>query len=280
MNDRSRNLISTFACSAVISLAMPGCQSDEGDAAPAEPSFEEAEAEEHIQTKAEAPINDRDINAAQSRLNTAEERVTGIRVQIKRFLTTTPIETMQQETSEAALQVQQLVLEKRALDKSYNSLQATYEQYLGRQQEGNFDPSDEERSLIESSQEIVDIKHLLRELRLEEAALLVDHKEDSVEVHKVRAKLLVLKHEHSDEFDRQARTLFNARLEQAATGVQSLQTELARVTEALEMWTIRRQNNLQIMTEYQTLQRELKQAEEERALAQRAIADLLEANSQ
>lgn len=220
----------------------------------------------------------RDMDAATRRRNAAEEKITAIRAAIKRFLTNTPLETLAENTSEAALQVQRLVFEKNELDKSYNSLEATYAQLQKRQEEGNFDPSDEERQMIEMGQEIIGIDSQRRQLRVARAAQLAKFGPNHEVIKQIDEQLLALDREREKEFQEQARILFAAKLENAALGQQILKDELNKATTALAEWTIKRQENVRLLQEYETLERELEYAEVEKDLSEKQIADLIEAD--
>jgi len=220
-------------------------------------------------------ISARELQAAQSQLNTTEERITTMRSAIKRFLTATPLESLDERSSEAALRVQKLVIEVNEIEKSYNSLQATYGQLLERQAQGKFDPSDEERQMIENAREIVEIDSALRQLRVSRDSLLDKFKPEHAAVRSLDQQILFYERERTEEYDTQARTLFNAKLEQAALGKQILEQELGKTRESLAEWTLKRQEFVRLKQEYDSLIREQEQAEEEKQAAKKAIDDLL-----
>ncbi|MFN3167205.1 MAG: polysaccharide biosynthesis tyrosine autokinase [Phycisphaeraceae bacterium] len=233
--------------------------------------------DEYIRLKRNQEQSDssRDMQAAQSRLNAANEEITSIRASIKRFLENTPIETLEERTSRAAQEVQRLVYDKSELEKLLNSLDASYQQLLKRQQEGDFDPSDEERAQIEMQQEIMTVDSQLRDLRVARQTQLRKYGENHEVIRDLDERILATERERRDEFDNQARILFNAKLEQAALGMENIKIELSKVTQSLDGWTATRQDNVRKIDEYQTLQRELETAEEERKMAQTAIQELL-----
>lgn len=275
MPNRIAAQCSLFAGTAALTLALVGCQAGTPSATTHDASTKPV-ASGNEQQGPHAVDPGRELLAARHRLDAAEGRVTSIRVKIKRFLTTRPLDSIEEKSSEAALQVQRLVLETNELQKAYNSLRSTYDVLLQRQAEGSFEPSDQELAEINASEEIKEIDRALRGLRLEEAALLVEHKEDDLEVRKIRAKMQVLTKERNEELDQKARVLFNAKLEQAATGVNVLGQEIARAQQALAEWTVRRQDSVILLQEYDSLVRELQAAEQERENAARRVADLTE----
>lgn len=216
------------------------------------------------------------MRAAQSRRDNAEQRIASSAVQISRFLQTNPIDAIEESSSEATLRVRQLVVEQERLNQSYNTLQATYNQLKQRQEEGNFDPSDEERARIEASNELYTVKAEMRQLRIQRQSLLNKFKEEHESIKQLDLQLLALERERQEEFDNQSRIIFNASLEQAANGVEILAEELRKTNEALTQWTARRQDYVRLIQEYDTLIRAQKQAEIERDDANEAIARLNE----
>lgn len=216
------------------------------------------------------------MRAAIGRRDNAEQRIASITVQIKRFLEANPIDSITGQSSEAELRVRQLIVEQERLNQSFNSLQATYNQLLTRQEEGNFDPSDEERAQIESANEIYTVDSQMRELRVQRELLLVKFKEEHESVRALDRQLLALERERKTEFDNQARVAFNAKIEQAANGVEILSQETLKTNEALVKWTTRRQDYVRLLQEYDTLIRAQKQAEAERDDATKSIARLEE----
>ena len=162
------------------------------------------------------------------------------------------------------------------LNQSLNSIQARYNQLLARQQEGNFDASDEDRRLIEQSREILDIDGQLLQLRVRVESLLDKFKPKHAVVRSVEQQILALEREREAEFDNQARILFNANLEQAANGVAILAEELGKSNEELNEWRARREDYVRLKQEYDTLNRALAQAENDRDDATKAIAKLRE----
>lgn len=236
----------------------------------------QALSEEYIRLK-DLEVN-RDSNqamrAAQSRRDGAEERIANSTVQISRFLQTNPIDSITESSSEATLRVRQLVVEQERLNQSYNTLQATYNQLKQRQEEGNFEPSDEERARIEATNELYIIDSEMRQLRNQRNVLLNKFKEEHESIKQLDQQLLSMGRERQDEFDNQARITFNASLEQAANGVAILAEELTKTNAALAEWTARRQDSVRLLQEYDTLIRAQKQAEAERDDANEAIARL------
>lgn len=218
--------------------------------------------------------SDQAMRAAQGRRDDAEQSIASITVQIKRFLETNPIDTITEISSEATLRVRQLVVEQERLNQSFNTLQATYNQLQQRQQEGNFDPSDEERARIEASNEIYSIDLEMRQLRIQRNTLLDKFKEGHESVKQIDLRLLALERERNEEFDNQARIAFNASLEQASNGVEILAEELRKTNASLAEWTARRQDYVRLIQEYDTLNRAQKQAEAERESAMAVIARL------
>lgn len=216
------------------------------------------------------------LRAAQGRRDNAEQRMASTSVQIKRFLETNPLPTLIEGTSEATLRVRQLVVELQKLDQAYNSIQASYDQLLKRQNEGNFDPSDEERAMIEAVIEIRDIDSQLINLRVQRETLLDKFKEQHGSVRAIDQRILALERERKVEFENQTRVRFNAKLEQAANGLQILKQELGESNEALRGWTVKRQEYVRLRQEYDTLIRAQRQAEEDRETADDTIARLVE----
>eukprot|EP00752_Nemacystus_decipiens_P013774 g12227.t1 len=216
------------------------------------------------------------MRAAQGRKENAEQRIASVAVQIRRFLQDNPIDAITEGSSEATLRVKQLIVEQERLNQSLNSLQASYEQLLERQKAGNFDPSDEERAQIEGTNEIYLIDTQMRDLRVQRELLLEKFKKDHQSVKTIDRQLLALKNEREIEFDKQARILFNAKLEQASNGVEILTQETLKTNEALVQWTTRRQDYVRLIQEYDTLIRAQKQAEADRDDANKSIARLEE----
>ena len=215
------------------------------------------------------------LRAAQSRRDDAEQRIANDTVKIKRFLETNPLDTLTEGSSEAAIRVRSLIVEQERLNQGLNSIQASYDLLLERQQQGNFDPSDEERAQIEAGQTFLSIDSQLRQLRIQREDLLIKFKEGHPSVMSIDQQMLTLQREREEEFDKQARILFNAKLEQAANGVSMLATESQKTNAALAQWTARRQDIVRLLQEYDTLQRSLKQAEIERTEAMNTIAELI-----
>ncbi len=222
---------------------------------------------------------DIEMEAARRRLNSAEEKITTIRAAISRFLNSTPLETLDERSSEAALQVQRLVVEKNELDKSFNSLTATHAQLQQRLAENNFDPSDEERYLIENTQEIIQLDSQLRQLRISRELQLEKYGVEHEIIKSLDKQILETEREREKEFDEQARTSFNAKFEQATLGLSILTEELNKAIDALAEWTVKRQETVGLLNDYETFQRELEAAEIEKDKAEVAIEDLIEYNN-
>lgn len=220
-------------------------------------------------------LADQEMQAAIRQLNAAEAQVQKVTGDITRFLTTNPLESLQETTTRAAQEVGRLVIKKSELEESFNSLGATYNQLKARLDAGNFDPSDEERQLIENGPEIVNIDGQLRELRVSRESQLARFGEQHPVIRQIDERILSLQRERDEEFDNQARVLFNAKLEQAALGQQILTEELSKVDESLAEWTAKRQDTVQLLQAYQTLQREQEVAEDQKAAADDLIKNLL-----
>jgi capsular exopolysaccharide synthesis family protein len=216
------------------------------------------------------------LRAAQARRDSAEQRIASVAVQIQRFLEDNPLGTIDERFGEAAIRVQSLVVEQERINQSLNSIQATYNQLLQRQQEGTFDPSDEDRAIIEGGQEIITIDSQLLQLRVQRESLLDKFGEQHPAVRSIDQQILALERERAAEFDNQARILFNAKLEQAANGVALLSEEAQKTNAALAEWTVRRQDYVRLLQEYDTLLRAQTQAEDDRAKAVDAIETLNE----
>jgi hypothetical protein len=216
------------------------------------------------------------LRAAQGRRDSAEQRIATVTVQIRRFLETNPIESISENSSEATLRVRQLIVEQERLNQSLNSLQASYNQLLDRQKEGQFDPSDEERAQIEAGRELLDIDSQLVRLRVERLALLDKFGEQHPAVRSVDQQILAFENERETELDTQSRILFGAKLEQAANGVAVLTQEVAITEQALAELNTRRKDYVRLIQEYDTLIRAQQQAENEREDATKAIAKLNE----
>lgn len=220
--------------------------------------------------------SDRALTAARDRFYATEEAITGIQGEISRFLTNNKIETLQEITSVAAQEVQRIGESRYNAYETYNSLQASYEQLLERQEKEQFDPSDEERQIIESGPEIMNIDAELRQLRVALEVQLERFKPEHPVIKNLEAQILATKRERADEFDEQARILFFAKVEQSAIGQQFLERTLAKLDADMLEWTKKREDNFALIQEYETLQRELIAAEEEKAKADAQIQNLLE----
>lgn len=216
------------------------------------------------------------LSAAQGRRDDAVQRIENITVKIKRFLETNSLPSLSEGSSEATLRVKQLIVEQERLNQALNSLQASYNQLLERQQEGRFDPSDEERAQIEAGREILEIDSQLLQLRVQRDSLLDKFKEGHPAVRSIDQQILAFEREREIEFDTQARVLFNAKLEQAANGVSLLSEESQKTNAALSEWTLRRQDYVRLIQEYETLLRAQMQAEGDRDTATKAIDKLNE----
>lgn len=214
------------------------------------------------------------LRAAQSRRDSAEQRSANMTVQIKRFLENNPLPTINEGSSEATMRVRALVVEQERLNQALNSLQANYDQLLQRQAAGNFDPSDEERAFIEAGREILEIDTQLLQLRVQRESLLDKFKPQHPAVRSIDQQILALDRERALEFDNQARIQFNAKLEQAANGVELLSSESQKTNASLAEWTSRRQDYFRLIQEYETLQRAQEQAENDRDEATRTIETL------
>jgi capsular exopolysaccharide synthesis family protein len=215
------------------------------------------------------------LRAAQSRRDDAEQRIANITVQIKRFLETNPLPTINAGSSEADIRVHSLIIEQERLNQALNSIQASYNLLLDRQKQGNFDPSDEERAQIEAGQELLSIDNQLLQLRVRRESLLENFKPQHEAVRSIDRQILTFEQERKKEFDTQARILFNAKLEQAANGVALLSDEAQKTNAALAEWTVRQQDFVRLLQEYETLLRAQRQAENDREEAMQAIADLM-----
>lgn len=218
-----------------------------------------------------------ELRAAQDRYETSVERIDEIRGDIKRFLQNTPLEVADgRSRDQATLQVQGLVVKLNDLTDSLNSIQATYNLLIQRQQEGDFAPSDEERQQIEFSPEIQAITAQLRQLRLAREPLMQKFGSEHIAVKELDSQILTLEREHKAKFDNLARLLFNAKIEQASLELQIVQDSIASTNEELTRLKVERQENVRLTQEYDTLQRKLEQSEIERVSAQQSIEDLRE----
>lgn len=216
------------------------------------------------------------LRAAQGRKDNAEQRIASITVQIKRFLETNPLESINEATSEATIRVKRIIIEQENLEQSLSSLQATYNQLLERQQRGEFDPSDEERAQIEGTQEIIQIDNQMRNLRISRDTLLDQFKPEHASIRSIDQRLLAMGRERQLEFDEQARIIFNAKLERAANGVEILAQEMLKTNESFVEWNARRQDYVRLLNDYQTLLRSQQQAERDREDSIEAIERLIQ----
>ncbi|MEM9345121.1 MAG: polysaccharide biosynthesis tyrosine autokinase [Planctomycetota bacterium] len=215
------------------------------------------------------------LRAAQGRKDNAEQRIASITVQIKRFLETNPLETINEANSEATIRVRGIIIEQENLEQSLGSLQATYNQLLERQQKGIFDPSDEERAQIEGAREIIQIDNEMRNLRITRDTLLDQFKPGHASIRSIDQRLLAIGRERQAEFDEQARIIFNAKLESAANGVEILAQEMLKTNESFVEWNARRQDYVRLLNDYQTLLRSQQQAERDREDSIEAIERLI-----
>ena len=234
--------------------------------------------DEYLRQKAALVQGDsaRDMEAARRRLNAGNEEITSIKGEIKRFLTNTPLETLEERTSRAAQEVQRLVYEKNEHEKNYRSIEATYAQLVDRQKENDFEPSDEERAQIEDRPEIMGLDQRLIDLRVSRATQLRKYGPEHDIIKNIDEQTLATERERRDEYDKIARTIFFAKLEQAAIGMEILKANVSDATTQLDQWTVQRQDTVRLLDEYETLKRELEAAEKERDLAAQTIADLLQ----
>lgn len=224
--------------------------------------------------KAEATFSQQ-LEAAQQGLNRAEEKIMAMRVMSKRFLGTTPIDTLHEQASENAIQVRDLSESLNEWKRKSVTTQAEYHHYLQREREGNFDPSDSERIKINQSERLQAIDHRLIDLRLEEAGLQSEKDPEKTEIKRIEALILALERLRKAEFDRQARELYLGAVEQAALELEALHMHIASTTESLKKWTAKRQDQFGHAHQYKTLQRELRALELEKNRAQRRVNDLI-----
>ena len=231
---------------------------------------------EYLRQKSEevSNTNARALLAAQNRRDNAEEAIAKETVRITRFQQNDPLDTLVQGQSQADIRVRALIVQQEELTQAFNSVQAIYELLDQRQQENNFDPSDEERAQIEASQEFLSIDSQIRQLRVQREDLLRKYKENHETIQSIDRQMLALKREREEEFETQSLVLFNAKLEQATNGVAQLSSELQKTNTTLTEWTKRREDFVRKLTEYQAIQRALVQAENDRDEATNTIEAL------
>lgn len=215
------------------------------------------------------------LRAAHENRDRAEQQYVKIQVAIKRFLENNPIDTLDEQTSEPAMQVHDLSQSLNELKRQHATASANRDQYRKRLKEGDFNPSDTERVKVNQSAFLQEIDHLLLDLHHKEAALQSEEKPDAVKIKHVETHILALERQRQTVFDRQAREWFNASHEQATMEAEFLKTHLESTAQSLAEWTIKRQDQFQVTHEYSTLLRGLRSAEADRHRATQKINDLM-----
>jgi hypothetical protein len=220
------------------------------------------------------------MEAAQRRHNAAQEQVTSIQAEIKRFLTNTPIDALSETTSEAALQVKRLTDDLDDLERRCHEAEALYQRMIKRQTEGDFDPSDVERMEIENHPSIKAIDRQLLEHRVQQAVLQAQETPDEAALQQKEKAILALERERLNAFDEQFRMVFNARLESLALQRRDLASQREQTRQSLEAWTVKRQEQVRRKHAYKTLLREQRAAEAERNRARERVAEHIERDRQ
>jgi len=220
------------------------------------------------------------MEAAQRRLNAAQEQVTSIQAEIKRFLTNTPIDALSEATSEAALQVKRLTANLGDLERRYHEADAAYQRMIKRQTEGGFDPSDAERIEVENHPAIMAIDRQLLQHRVQQAVLQAQETPDEAALQQKEKAILALERERLNAFDEQFRMGFNARLESLALQRRDLASQREQTRQSLEAWAVKRQEQVRCKHAYKTLLREQRAAEAERNRARERVAEHIERDRQ
>lgn len=215
--------------------------------------------------------------AANRQLDKTFTQVEQCNLNITRFLREHPLEGVVHESTRPAQEIQRMVLMKNELQESYDALSATYKQLKAADAPGSYVPTEAERKQIESTAEIVTLDRQLRNLREQKKQMLEQLGEEHALVQDVSRKINALVKEREDEYNKQVQALFNAKLEQATLGMQILTKEIEKVDQALAEWTAKRHAIVQMLQEYDTLKRQLEEAEHERRSAQETLDELFRA---
>ena len=218
--------------------------------------------------------SERDLQAAQRRKDTAEERITSIRGQITRFLNNTPLEDIDGQTDTASLQVRYLTAKLGDLTENLGVLEATHQQLLARQEAGDFSPRGEERQFIENMPSISNINNSLLQLQVSREPLMEKFKSGHRVIKELDAQILKLEREKKAKYDEIARGLFDAKIDNATSNLEVVRETHKATSNELTKLRIRREELVRLRQEYDTLVRELEQAQDERVIATKTIEQL------
>lgn len=214
------------------------------------------------------------LDAATQRMDTAQGRIEDIENDVAELLDNRPIESLDERSTQAALEVNRLVYLTSDITSLLNSVQASYTELKKRVEANNFDPSDEERLQIENAQDILRIDAILSDRRVRRMVLSKQLGEKHKQVVDLDQEILALEHERQQEYDKQALTLFNSKLEQAELSLRIYDSRLKESVKSLDSWKKKRETYVSRKQEYDKLERRRNLAEEEREDANRAIEDL------
>lgn len=216
----------------------------------------------------------RDLQAAQKRLDTVEEKITRMRGEIKRFLNNTTLDSLTEGSTQASIRSRTLITKIDSLTDSLNSIEATTNELNQRLQAADFTPTDDERQQIENRPVIQGIDSQIRQLRVSKEPLLERLAPNHQAIKQIDTQILLLEREKKQTIDEMSRLLFDAKLEQASLSRQVLVDALADAREEEIEVNAQRQDFVRLQQEYQVLTRELTQAESERVEAVRSVEDL------
>ncbi|XAM01210.1 AAA family ATPase [Phycisphaeraceae bacterium D3-23] len=227
-----------------------------------------------VENRAESRY-DKDRVAFQRQFEDVVAQIELLEARIRGHLRDHPQSAMDQRNDAATQEVLFLNAKKSEVIELLSAAQASYQQLQQRLEAGDFAPADDEVQLIESSVAIQQLDAQLRQLRVSRETQIDSGKGESHPViESIDSQIRHVELEREEAFDRQARSLFNAKVELGAQAVAVYQEQINTFEPRIAELRAQIEDFQRAQADYETLLRNQEALEAQRDEAQAKLREL------
>lgn len=213
--------------------------------------------------------------AYQQKLESVQSQIRDVEASMRRHLIEHPRSSGDDRTSVLVQELLYINSKKSEIAELLSAAQASYQQLKQRVESGDFEPSDDEVQYIQSQPAVQQIDAQLRQLRVSrqtqlDKGLLESHPL----VQQIDSQILHTEREREIELDRQARMLYNAKVELGAQSIAVYEEQVRTYEPRIMELQAQLEDMQRAMTEFETMQRELEYLEVQREDARVQLTSL------
>lgn len=227
-----------------------------------------------VESRAASRYN-KDRVAFQRQLEAVIAQIDTVKAQMRRHLLDHPRASMDQRHDITTQELLFLNAKKSEIGELLAGAQANQQQLQERLERGDFAPSDDEVQIINAAFSIQQIDAQIRQLRVARQTRMDSGLGDShALIQQIDSEIRHQEVSRDEEFDRQARILFNAKVEIASQTVGIFEDQLRTFEPRILELQAQLEDLQRALTDFQTMQRELEQLELQREDARQVLRDL------